>query len=415
MSKQTPAAAETGCLIGVDTGGTFTDIVFLDPANAQLQVSKTSSTPDDPSLGFRQGIADVLGATGASGESVARVLHATTVATNLILERKGPATAVIVNEGYRFILEIGRHNIAKKANMYSWVKPPRPVPVSLIWEVPGRMDYHGNEVEALDEAAVRAVARELVTKGIRTVAVTLLHSYMNPGHERRVAQLLREEVPDVMVSLSSEVLPVFREYERCLTTILNAYVSPVVSGYVTRLEGRLHDCRIKAPLLLMKSSGGMTSTRSAQKKPVETALSGPAAGAVGAAFIGASAGFKDLITIDIGGTSADIGLIQDGAPRLTSNGMIGDWKMALPIVDILTIGAGGGSIARVTSDGGLLVGPQSAGAVPGPVCYRRGGVEPTVTDAHLVLGHLLPELLGGAFKLDLSAARSVGSLPLNAV
>ena len=400
------ALTASGCLIGVDTGGTFTDVVLLDPATSTLRVGKTASTPQDASLGFRQSVVDVLAATGVPGERVGRVLHATTVATNLILERKGPATAVIVTRGFRFILEIGRHNIAKKANMYTWVKPPRPVPVSLVWEVPGRMDHQGNEVEAFDEAAMRAVARELAAKGIRTVAVTLMHSYMNATHERKVADILREEIPGVMVSLSCDVLPVFREYERCVTTILNAYVSPVISTYVKRLEERLDECSIKAPLLLMKSSGGMTSTRSAQKKPVETALSGPAAGAVGAAFIGASAGFRDLITIDIGGTSADIGLIQDGAPRLTSNGMIGDWKMALPIVDILTIGAGGGSIARATADGGLLVGPQSAGALPGPVCYGRGGVEPTVTDAHLALGHLLPELLGGSFKLDLSAARS---------
>lgn len=406
MTGRANASVETGCLIGVDTGGTFTDIVFLDPVGGNLRVSKTASTPDDPSLGFRQGIANILGETGVGGERIGRVLHATTVATNLILERKGPATAVIVSKGFRFILEIGRHNIAKKANTYTWVKPPRPVPVSLIWEVPGRMDYQGNVIEPLDEDAVRAVARELAGKGIRTVAVTLLHSYMNAEHEQRVASILKEEITGVMVSVSSEVLPVFREYERCVTTILNAYVSPVVSTYVKRLGERLDECRIKAPLLLMKSSGGMTSTRSAQKKPVETALSGPAAGAVGAAFIGASAGFRDLITIDIGGTSADIGLIQDGAPRLTSNGMIGDWKMALPIVDILTIGAGGGSIARATADGGLLVGPQSAGAVPGPVCYGRGGVEPTVTDAHLVLGHLPPALLGGSFTLDLPAARA---------
>ena len=406
MSGDLKMEPASGCLIGVDTGGTFTDIVFLDPVSSTLQVSKTASTPEDASLGFRNGIAQVLAETGVSGSRVGRVLHATTVATNLILERKGPATAVIVTQGYRFMLEIGRHNIAKKANMYTWVKPPRPVPVPLVWEVPGRLDHHGNEVEPLDEAAVRAVARELAAKGIRTVAVTLLHSYCNATHEQRVADILRAEIPEVMVSLSSEVLPVFREYERCVTTILNAYVSPVVSTYVRRLEERLAECAIKAPLLLMKSSGGMTSTRSAQKKPVETALSGPAAGAVGAAFIGASAGFRDLITIDIGGTSADIGLIQDGVPRLTSNGMVGDWKMAIPIVDILTIGAGGGSIARATADGGLLVGPQSAGAVPGPVCYRRGGVEPTVTDAHLVLGHLLPELLGGAFQLDLPAARN---------
>jgi N-methylhydantoinase A len=217
---------------------------------------------------------------------------------------------------------------------------------------------------------------------------------------------MRAAHPEALLSLSSDVLPVFREYERCVTTLLNAYVMPTVSTYVDHLEQRAHDAGINAPLLLMKSSGGVTSTASAKRRPVETALSGPAAGAVGAAFIGASAGFKDLLTNDIGGTSADIALIQNGTPRLTTTSSIAGWRVGLPMVDIMTIGAGGGSIARLSSAGGLVVGPESAGAQPGPVCYRRGGVEPTVTDAHVVLGHLPPYLLGGAFTLDVDAARA---------
>jgi N-methylhydantoinase A len=252
---------------------------------------------------------------------------------------------------------------------------------------------------------VRAAAREIAAEGINTVAIVLLHSYANPAHERRVAELVSAEHAAALVSVSSDVLPVFREYERCMTTLLNAYVMPAVATYVERLEQRTQACGIGAPLLLMKSSGGVTSTLGARRKPVETALSGPAAGAVGAAFVGASAGFGDLLTNDIGGTSADIGLIQKGAPRLTTTGTIGGWRVGLPMVDIMTIGAGGGSIARVSRAGGLIVGPESAGAQPGPVCYRRGGTEPTVTDAHVALGHLPPYLLGGAFKLDLDAAR----------
>lgn len=405
MSLAPSAATAAGMLIGVDTGGTFTDVALLDPSNGRLWVTKTSSTPDDHSRAFAQGVSDGLASGGITGAQVGRVLHGTTVATNLILERKGPSAAILVTTGFRHILEIGRHDIPRKSNLFTWVKPPRPVPPQHIWEIPGRIDYTGNIVEALDEEAVRNAAREIAGEGITTVAIVLLHSYANPAHERRVAEIVGAEYPRALVSVSSEVLPVFREYERCMTTLLNAYVMPAVSTYVERLEQRAQACDIAAPLLLMKSSGGVTSTQSARRKPVETALSGPAAGAVGAAFIGASAGFRDLLTNDIGGTSADIGLIQSGVPRLTTMGMIGGWRVGLPMVDIMTIGAGGGSIARVSQAGGLVVGPESAGAQPGPVCYRRGGTEPTVTDAHVVLGHLPPYLLGGAFKLDVDAAR----------
>jgi N-methylhydantoinase A len=392
-------------LIGVDTGGTFTDVALLDPADGRLWVTKTASTPADPSLGFGKGVSDGLAAGGVDGKRVGRVLHGTTVATNLILERKGPAAAILVTSGFRYILEIGRHDIPRKSNLFTWVKPPRPVPPQHIWEIPGRIDASGNIVETLDEEAVRAAAREIAAEGIRTVAIVLINSYANSAHERRVAEIVSREHPEALVSVSSEVLPVFREYERCVTTLLNAYVMPAVSTYVERLEQRTRACGIAAPLMLMKSSGGVTSTLGARRKPVETALSGPAAGAVGAAFVGASAGFGNLLTNDIGGTSADIALIQNGVPRLTTTSAIGGWRVGLPMVDIMTIGAGGGSIARVSKAGGLVVGPESAGAQPGPVCYLRGGTEPTVTDAHVVLGHLPPYLLGGSFTLDVQAAR----------
>jgi len=405
MSASTSPAAAAGMLIGVDTGGTFTDVALLDPASGRFWVSKTSSTPDDPSRGFAQGIADGLASGNVQGAQVGRVLHGTTVATNLILERKGPSVAILVTQGFRHILEIGRHDIPRKGNLFTWVKPARPVPPQHIWEVPGRLDHTGAIVEALDEAAVRAAACEIAAEGISTVAIVLLHSYANPVHERRVAEIVAAELPQALVSVSSDILPVFREYERCVTTLLNAYVMPAVSTYVERLERRTRDCGIGAPLLLMKSSGGVTSTQGARRKPVETALSGPAAGAVGAAFIGAASGFKDLLTNDIGGTSADIALIQTGRPHLTTTSTIGGWRVGLPMVDIMTIGAGGGSIARVSGAGGLSVGPESAGAQPGPVCYRRGGTEPTTTDAHVALGHLPPYLLGGSFELDVDAAR----------
>ncbi|MGZ5160754.1 MAG: hydantoinase/oxoprolinase family protein [Burkholderiales bacterium] len=405
MSAAPFSSSALGMLIGVDTGGTFTDVALLDPADGRLWVTKTASTPADPSLGFGKGVSDGLAAGGIDGKRVARVLHGTTVATNLILERKGPAAAILVTSGFRYILEIGRHDIPRKSNLFTWVKPPRPVPPQHIWEIPGRIDASGKVVEILDEEAVRAAARAIAAEGIKTVAIVLMNSYANSAHERRVAEIVSREHPEALVSVSSEVLPVFREYERCVTTLLNAYVMPAVSTYVERLEQRTRACGIAAPLMLMKSSGGVTSTLGARRKPVETALSGPAAGAVGAAFVGASTGFGNLLTNDIGGTSADIALIQNGAPRLTTTSAIGGWRVGLPMVDIMTIGAGGGSIARVSKAGGLVVGPESAGAQPGPVCYLRGGTEPTVTDAHVVLGHLPPYLLGGSFHLDVEAAR----------
>ena len=403
--KSTSGSAASGTLVGVDTGGTFTDVALLAAADGRLWVTKTASTPDDPSRAFGEGIRKGLERSGGKGAEVKRVLHGTTVATNLILERKGPQVAILVTRGFRHILEIGRHDIPRKSNLFTWVKPPRPVPPQHIWEVPERIGAKGEVVEPLDEAAVEQAAREIAAEGIRTVAIVFLNSYTNPEHERRAAALVRTAHPEAVLSLSSEVLPVFREYERCVTTVLNAYVMPTVSSYVDQLEQRTRDAGIDAPLLLMKSSGGVTSTAAAKRKPVETALSGPAAGAVGAAFIGASAGFRNLLTNDIGGTSADIALIQDGTPRLTTTSTIGGWRVGLPMVDIMTIGAGGGSIARVSSAGGLVVGPESAGAQPGPACYRRGGTQPTATDAHVVLGHLPPYLLGGTFRLDVDAAR----------
>jgi N-methylhydantoinase A len=392
-------------LIGVDTGGTFTDVTLYDSALQRLVVAKTPSTPRDPSEGFGNGLAAALAAAGLGGAAVGRVLHGTTVATNLILERKGPKAALIVSQGFRYVLEIGRHDIPRRANLFTWQKPPRPVPPEHVWEAAGRIAPDGSEIEPIDEAQLRSAARAIRAENILTVAVVLLHAYANDAHEQRVREILRQEHPEAQVSLSSEVLPVLREYERSVVTLLNAYVMPVVSSYVDQLERRASAHGIAAPLLLMKSSGGVASTRAIRRTPVETALSGPAAGIVGAAFVAGQAGFGELITIDIGGTSADIALVKDGVPGITTSGRIADWRVTLPMVDLTTIGAGGGSLARLGETGGLVVGPESAGAEPGPVCYGRGGTQPTVTDAHLVLGHLPQGLLDGSFALDQAAAR----------
>lgn len=390
--------------VAIDIGGTFTDVTLLDRATGAIWNAKTPTTPDDQSRGFMAGIEQAMTLAGAAPAAIGHVFHGTTVATNLILESKGARAALLTTEGFKHVLEIGRHDIPRKANMYSWVKPKRPVPPEHIHEVRGRLDPDGREVTPIAEDDVRQAARAIKAAGIEAVAICFLHSYANPAQERRAREIVLAEMPGALVSISAEVLPVFREYERSMATILNVYVMRAVATYVARLEGRLAEKKITGPLLLMKSSGGVTSAETVRREPVQTALSGPAAGVMGAAFIGASAGFNNLISIDIGGTSADICLIKNGEPGVTNEGRIGDWPLHVPMIDINTIGAGGGSIARIMDSGALTVGPQSAGAVPGPVCYGNGGVEPTVTDANLVLGRLTTNLLDGRLKLDREAA-----------
>ncbi len=389
--------------VAVDAGGTFTDIVLVDRASGQRWQAKVSSTPDDRSRAFAEGIAQVLSIAGRKPAEVTHVLHGTTVATNAILEQKGAKAGLLTTAGLRHVLEIGRHDIPRHANLYAWQKPRRPIPPEHVREARERLAAGGAVVEPLVEQDVRDAAAEFRRLGVEVVAVCFLHAYADPTHERRAGAILAEELPGIPITLSSEVLPVFREYERSMATALNAYVMPAVATYVRRIEDRLKQGGIAAPLLLMKSSGGVIRGEGAARQPVQTALSGPAAGVVGARALGLRAGHPKLITLDVGGTSADISLI-DGDPRLTSEGKVGDWPLSLPMIDIHTIGAGGGSIARVSPEGALLVGPASAGAMPGPVAYGRGGVEPTLTDANLVLGRLPPSLLDGAITLDVDAA-----------
>jgi N-methylhydantoinase A len=398
------AMPETASLsVAIDTGGTFTDGVLVDRASGARWQAKVPSTPDDRARAFGEGIAAVLALAGRPAADVTHVLHGTTVATNAILEGKGARTGLLTTAGFRHVLEIGRHDIPRHENLYAWVKPKRPVPPERVLEVRGRLDHRGAEVEPLAEDDIRGAAREFARLGVEAVAICFLHAYADAAHERRAAAILAEALPGVPLSLSSDVLPVMREYERSMATVLNAYVMPAVATYVRRLEDRLAAQGVAAPVLLMKSSGGVIRGEAAARLPVQTALSGPAAGVVGAREVGLRAGHPRLITLDVGGTSADIALI-DGEPRLTSEGAVGAWPLTLPMIDIHTIGAGGGSIARVTEDGELRVGPESAGADPGPVAYRRGGEHPTVTDANLVLGRLPPALLDGAITLDFDAA-----------
>ena len=392
--------------VAIDTGGTFTDVTLFDRDAGRMWAAKTPSTPEDPSTGFMNGISDALEQAGLSPTDLAQVFHGTTVATNLILEGKGAIVGLLTTEGFKHVLEIGRQDIPRRANLFAWIKPERPVPPERILEIPERLDGAGNALVALDEDAVRAAARRFRVRSINAVAICFLNSFVDPRHEVRAGEIVREEHPEALVSLSSDVLRVFREYERSIATVLNVYVMPAVSQYVGQLSDRIESEGAKAPLLIMKSNGGVVGASEVEKVPAHTALSGPAAGVVGARFIGAAAGYGDVIGIDIGGTSADICLIKDGQYELTNNGQVGDWPLSFPMLDINTVGTGGGSIASISKIGALTVGPRSAGANPGPACYGRGGEEPTITDAHLSLGHLPPYLLGGTMTLDVDAART---------
>ncbi len=385
--------------VAIDIGGTFTDVTLQDAATGQAWRAKTPSVPSDPSQAFIKGLHLALAAAGADAAAIGRVLHGTTVATNLILEGKGALTALVTTQGFRHVLEIGRQDIPRAANLYAWRKPARPVPPSRVLEVVERVGPGGVVQVALDEASVADAVAACRALGVAAVAVCLLHSFAHPAHEQRVAEILRAGLPGVVVTISTDVLPVVREYERTLATILNAGVMPAVSSYVARLERRLLDAGIAAPLLLMQSNGGVAGAAAIRRAPAVTALSGPAAGVVGARDVAAACGIADLITVDVGGTSADICLIKNGRIGLTQNGRVGEWPLPLPMVDMVTVGAGGGSIARVAS-GALTVGPASAGAVPGPACYGAGGTAAAVTDAHVVLGHLPPSLLAGRMQLD---------------
>jgi N-methylhydantoinase A len=405
MSMSSPETfIDTSLSVAVDIGGTFTDVALLDRATGKVWRAKTPSVPSDPSEAFLNGIRLALTDAGREASSLGQVLHGTTVATNMILEDKGARTALVTTKGFRHVLNIGRQDIPRKANLYTWVKPKRPVPASRIIEIDERIAAGGAVLDALDEDSVRIAAEAIRGMDVEAVAICLLHAFANPVHEKRAAEILREELPHLAVTTSTDVLPVVREFERTLTTVLNATVMPGVTTYVGRLEKRLEDEKVTAPLLLMQSNGGVAGAATIRQAPALTALSGPAAGVVGARSVAAACGIKDIITVDIGGTSADICLIKDGKIGLTQHGKVGEWPLPLPMVDMVTIGAGGGSIAKV-ADGTLTVGPQSAGARPGPAAYGHGGENPTVTDAHVVLGHLPARLLGGRMALDMEAAR----------
>jgi len=403
--------------LGVDIGGTFTDAILWDDSGGAPRIAKVPSTPHDPAEGFLKAATQIVQQAGLTPEVVGLIVHGTTVATNAIIEGKTSRTAFVTTVGFRDMLEIQRQ-IRPSLYDLNFEKPRPLVPRDLCFEVIERLDASGNVVQPLDESDVRRIGAVLHSAGVASVAVCFLHAYRNPDHERRAGAILRAALPLASVSLSSEVAPEFREYFRASTTVVNAAVRPVVEQYLGRIESKLAEAGFRAPLLVMQSNGGVLTAAGARERPVFMVESGPAAGVIAAGYLAECIGHRDVISFDMGGTTAKAGLIRDGAPTITKEYEVGGQALAgigagrgsgypirTPVIDLVEIGAGGGSIAWVDSGGALRVGPRSAGADPGPACYLKGGVEPTVTDANLVLGRLAADsFLGGALHLDVEAA-----------
>ncbi len=396
--------------LGVDVGGTFTDLVLIDDETGAISLNKVPTTPEDPSLGVIEGALEICEDAGVAPGDVRQVFHGTTIATNIVLEHDGAATGLVTTEGYRDILHIARHkrpyNFSIQQDLpwqrYPLVRRRHRLPVKERVVAPD-----GEVATPLDEDQVRRAVAKLKRAGVESVAVCFMFSFLNPAHEKRAGEIIREEWPEVYLSLSHEIIPQYREYERFSSTCLNAYIGPKTASYVRNLAAAMRDREFRADLHLMQSSGGVATPEGAETRPVSLLMSGPVAGLIGGIWAGGLAGYDNVITLDVGGTSADIGVAPDG--RMTMKHLldtkVGAYQVMIPMVDIDTIGAGGGSIAYVDKGGVFRVGPKSAGAAPGPCCYGRGGELPTATDCNAVLGRLNPEnFLGGkmALRVDLS-------------
>jgi len=390
--------------LGVDVGGTFTDVVGISE-KGEVYFSKTPSTPQDQSVGVLNGIQSLLKQLNVSADCVTGVAHGTTVATNTLLERNGAVTALITTEGFRDVLHIGRQSRPELYDLHAR-KPEPLIPRYLRREAKERSLHDGTILVQLDVEDLKKTVHKLIGEGAESIAICFLHAYANPENERRALAAIREVAPDFPVSVSSEILPEFREFERMNTTVLNAYIQPRMQHYVSQLRGRLDENGIHAPLTIMQSSGGMMTDQVAASRSVNTLLSGPAGGALAAEFLAKITPYHNIITGDLGGTSFDVAVVHNGTVGITGEGVIEGFPVKFPHIDITTIGAGGGSIAWLDAGGALRVGPRSAGAVPGPVCYCKGGTEPAVTDAHAVLGRVGEKLLSGKMELDIPAARA---------
>ena len=391
-------------IMGVDVGGTFTDLVIIDQDSGNVSITKVPSTPRE----LVNAVVTAVERSGVEPGQIAAFVHGTTLGTNTVIERKGAEVGLITTKGFKDILEIQRGDRQHHYDL-QWDKPKPLVPRYLRRDVRERVDYRGHVLTPLDEESVRTVAQFMKTESVEAIAICLLFSFMYPNHEQRVAEIVREIYPEAPLSISSQVMPEFREYERTSTAVVDAYIKPKMSQYLTELEERIAALGVQCTVSIMQSNGGISTVEDCRERPVNTLLSGPAGGVVAGRFFGELAGFESVITLDMGGTSCDVSLIYKGRPLHSTEGEI-EWgvPVKVPTLDVLTIGAGGGSIAWMDRGGLLKVGPQSAGADPGPVCYGAGGTEPTVTDANVTLGRVNPEyLLGGAMLLDAEAAHRV--------
>ncbi len=412
-------AQRVGYRIGIDIGGTFTDLALLG-TDGSLITRKVSSTPDDYGRGIADGIVELLRELNLKPSDIVDLVHASTIATNAILEQKGAATALITTKGFRDVLELRRLRIPVLYDL-QYDKPAPLVPRHLRFEIDERMAAGGKVKQPLDLASVEAAADEIAKSGVKALAITLLHSYANPEHERAVVEALKARLPDdIFVTCSADILPEIREYERTSTTVINAYVGPVVKHYLGALAGKLKGLDIKAPLTVMQSNGGVMTAEAAVKKPAYIVESGPAAGVIACAHLARRLGRANVISFDMGGTTAKAAMIEDGEAARTTEYEVGaginlssklvkggGYPIKLPFIDVSEIGAGGGSIVNIDDAGTLKVGPQSAGAVPGPMCYGLGGERPTFTDAMVVLGYLNPvAIAGGRVKLDAARAHA---------
>ena len=392
--------------LGIDVGGTFTDLLLFNEETGAMTLEKTPSTPADQSIGILNGIHKIVDSAGLSPQDLSLILHGTTVATNAVLEGKGALVGLITTKGFEQILHVARSQTP--GPLAGWIIMQKPDPLAPLYLTRGvscRMTAKGAEASPVDEAEVRKYITELHDAGIEALTISLINSFAGGAHERQIRDIAAEMFPNLPVTISTEILPEFREYERCLTTVMNSYVRPKMANYLKGIQDKLADANLNPTVNIVRSDGGVMSIEAAKKSPVNTLLSGPSGGAVAAAYVGELAGFDKVLGFDMGGTSTDVCVTMGGEPNLVRETRVGYYPVKASSVDVRTVGAGGGSIAHVPMTGALRVGPQSAGADPGPAAYGKGGEEPTVTDANVVLGHLPPRLLGGEMSLDVEKAR----------
>ncbi|QLC26389.1 hydantoinase/oxoprolinase family protein [Parasphingopyxis algicola] len=394
--------------LGVDVGGTFTDLLLHDDDRRLTYRAKTPSTQEDQSIGVTNGVRLICERAGIESAELDLVLHGTTVATNAVLEGKGARVGLLTTAGFEYVLHLAKS--WTPGPLFGWITMDKPEPLATLTDtrgIPERINAQGEVVEKLDVDRAIELIDDLCSSGIEALTISLMHSYVNPAHERELARIVGERFPDIPISLSSEILPEFREYDRTITTVMNDYVRPIMTRYLSRIEDRLAKEGVAAPLHIVRSDGGLMSAGSAAERPVHTVLSGPAGGVTATTMISRRTGIDRLLAFDMGGTSTDVSVIIDGKPIISRSTKVGSFPAKVPTLDVRSVGAGGGSIAEVGElTNSLRVGPRSAGAMPGPVAYQRGGTEPTVSDANVVLGYLPPVLLGGEMELDVEGART---------